>query len=305
MGRRRWWAGLGLVVALGVAAFAACSDDDTGGGSDGVDDGGGERVEEEATLDESVDADTEAGGAAEASPAPESFSPDQLPDAEREIIYTAQLEVVADDVDAAADEAVQLVGDAGGIVFDQAADLAGDARQISITFKVPPDVFDETLEQLSDLGDLEHRDVQTEDITGVVVDVEARLATAQASADRLRALLAQTGSVDELVAVEQALSEREAEVESLTAQLRVLREQVDLATVSLRLVETPPDDDPSVSDDIPGFVDGLRNGGVAFVNVLQVIATAVGFLLPFLAVVAVVGGGLLLVLRRRGGKQGD
>ena len=60
--------------------------------------------------------------------------------------------------------------------------------------------------------------------------------------------------------------------------------RVDLATITLHVTTIPPAAAADVSNDIPGFLRGLDTGAAAFGNTVLVIATALGFALPFLAV---------------------
>lgn len=218
---------------------------------------------------------------------------------DREIIYTADMEIGAKDVESASEKARDVVTAADGFLFAATeSDLDAEHPSVSLTFKVPPDAFDDVLDSLAELGEVTDRTVNADDVTGQVVDLEARLDAARTSADRLRELLAQSGNVADLLSVERELAAREAQVESLAGQLAALRDQVDLATITLQIVE-PSDTTPEVSDDIPGFVEGLKSGATAFVNVVLILATVLGFALPFLGVAALLALPVLLVVRRR------
>lgn len=162
--------------------------------------------------------------------------------------------------------------------------------------RVPSDAFDEVVDELITLGTLLDRTVETDDVTDQVVDLEGRLANARASVERLRALFADAGDVDQIVAVEAALSEREAEVEGLAGQLQVLEDQADRSTITMTFTR---EGEPEVSDDIPGFLQGLENGWVAFLNVVAVAVTVIGFALPFLLIAVPVGLLLRWWLRRQ------
>jgi len=111
-----------------------------------------------------------------------------------------------------------------------------------------------------------------------VVDIEGRLKTAQASADRLRALLGSAGTAADIVAVEGELAKRESEIESLQGRSRVLSSQVDFATVNVRLTE---DADLEVNREVPGFFKALAAGWVVLVSALLAAVALAGFLLPF------------------------
>jgi hypothetical protein len=70
-----------------------------------------------------------------------------------------------------------------------------------------------------------------------------------------------------------------------------LADQVALATVTVTLIE------PSTSTG--GFGDGLRAGWDAFVRSAQTLATGLGAILPFLAVLAVILLPIAVLVRRR------
>jgi hypothetical protein len=192
----------------------------------------------------------------------------------REVIYTGTLVVRVPSVTKAREEAAGVAARAGGFVSTASAD-GDDAR---MTIRVPSSEFDGTMDRLAGLGRELQRGIKAQDVTAEVVDVEGRLKTAQASADRLRTLLSSSGSASDVVAVEAELAKREAEIESQQGRLRVLNDQVSLATVNLRLTKR---DDLEVSKDLPGFLGGLRAGIVAVVNVAQGLLVVIGFLLPF------------------------
>ncbi|MDQ3147042.1 MAG: DUF4349 domain-containing protein, partial [Actinomycetota bacterium] len=227
-------------------------------------------------------------------------SASQLEGGDRSVIRTASLEVRTADVAETSERALAVAEAAGGQLSSQQSQLEGDTTA-TLVFKVPPEAFARVLADLADLGELTSREVGSDDVTTEVVDLEGRLAAVTASVERLRALLAQAADVPQVVAVEGELARREGELESLTGQLRALRAQVDLATVTLSLREPPPvvGEEAEVSDDIPGFMRGLRTGAVVFVNVAQAVVTGVGFVLPFLALALLVGLPLRWALLRR------
>lgn len=274
-----------VIGALVVVLAAGCA---TGGRNDDT--------AETARGAVAGDADTGGGGEGESAAAEPAGALDpgavvrsaaQLAGAERSVIRTAELRVEVEDVPGASERALAVVEAAGGFLSGQRSDLSGDVRAV-LTFKVPPDAFLDVLGDLAGLGELAERRVGSDDVTEQVVDLEGRLAATTASVDRLRALLADAADVPQVVAVEGELARREGELESLTGQLRTLRESVDLAAVTLTL--TPPPGAPGRpdADDDPTFADGFRTGGRALAAVARAGATALGFALPFLAVAAVV-----------------
>lgn len=292
---RRSFAGrVAVLAALVVVILGAVACDGSGGDDMGATFDSSDTPSKVGSGDATDDLSAESGDGG----SPVDLASARRADA-REVIYTAYMEVGAVDVERAARRAHDVVAEAGGYLFSASEQGLDDEHpSVTLTFKVPPDSYETVLDSFGELGRVAERRVDTEDVTGQVVDLDARLDAATTSADRLRELLAETGNVGDLLNVERELAAREAQVESLTGQLAALREQIDLATITLHVVK-PSETTPAVSDDIPGFIEGAKTGTAAFVNVLLVIATAVGFSLPFLALAVVVGGPILLVVRRR------
>ena len=194
----------------------------------------------------------------------------------RKIVYTADVTVRVDAVGRATTDAVRIASEAGGLVFSQSSD--GDNKEARLTLKVPPESFKSVLADLAELGRALESDIKAEDITEEVTDVDGRLKTSQASADRLRTLLGAASSTTDIVAIEGELAKREGEIESLQGRLRVLTNQVEMTTINLRLTETA---DLEVNREVPGFLKALRTGWVALLNVLLGVVAVAGFILPF------------------------
>lgn len=188
-------------------------------------------VEEEAMV-ESSPASPESGAVMAV---PTALTP---ADIGRDIIYRATVTVEADDVAAATREAVAIVQGLGGIVFGQ--QTATEPRpRATLTFKVLPADFPTALDRLAGVGELVNQRVSTDDVTERIVDLESRIITAEASVDRLRKFLQEAADLDNVARLERELLERETTLETLRGQLRTLRGQVDLATITLTIEQSP------------------------------------------------------------------
>lgn len=156
----------------------------------------------------------------------------------RDIIYTAEISVQADDVEAASREAVAIVQGLGGIVFSQNTHTEPRPRT-SITFKVLPADFSTALERLSGVGKLVDQSITSDDVTEIIVDLRSRIITAEASVDRLRNFLQEATDLEDVAELERELLDRETTLERLRGQLRTLENQVDLATITLSITQSP------------------------------------------------------------------
>ena len=152
-----------------------------------------------------------------------------------------------------------------------------------MTLKVPGDRFDSLVDAVAFLGETRSKQIGTEDVTDQVVDLEARLRAGRAAADRLQQLIARSASVAEVVGVEAELAKRTAEIESLEGRLRVLRDRVDLTTVTASFSRPQP----AADEDLPSFLAGLRGGWRALRSTAIVGSAILGALLPWLAVAGI------------------
>ncbi|HEY9555806.1 MAG TPA: DUF4349 domain-containing protein [Acidimicrobiales bacterium] len=215
----------------------------------------------------------------------------------RSIIATADVLMEVDDVTRASLSAIDTASAAGGFLAQQEARLA-DGR-ITLALRVPTDRFHELLDAVTELGEVIEQDIGTEDVTAQVVDLESRIASAQVSVGRLRELLLGSGDVAQLATVEGELARREADLESLLGQQRVLEDRVDLATIRLVLQQPEAAEPVEDDDDLPGFLGGLEGGWDALLIAGSVAITILGYALPFLVVVSLAVGVWLIIGRRR------
>ena len=212
---------------------------------------------------------------------------------DRSIVYTADLTVRVADAGAASLAATKIAEKAGGYLADQKADLGGQ-RESTVTLRVPAERFRPALEDVAALGKALDRRIGSTDVTAEVVDVSCRLKSNQASAERLRALIAKAPSTGDIVTIERELAKRESEIETLQWQLRVLNDRTTLATINVRFIEKAPAKDHS-----PGFVGAVRAGGRTLLAAGRVAVVVIGFLLPFLPLVGLGWLGLRWWRRRR------
>ena len=123
----------------------------------------------------------------------------------------------------------------------------------------------------------------------------------KASLDQLRALLAKTTDLNQIIALETEIARRQADLDSLQAQLNALDKKVAMSTVSVTLVTAAnvvvPEEDSS------GFLGGLRSGWKAFLGASSGALMVLGAVLPFVVLLAIVAVPLLWWRRRRSEQQ--
>ncbi len=170
----------------------------------------------------------------------------------RDIVFTASIDVEVSDVAAAGAEARDAVLALGGIVFGESTTTVGTPRTV-LTFKVQPADFDKALRSIARIGDLVDQRVSADDVTYRIVDLQSRVTTAEASVVRLRKLLDQAGDINALAGLESQLLDRETLLEQLRGQLRTVRDQVALATITLTITQAATVIPPAAIDIIAGL----------------------------------------------------
>jgi Domain of unknown function (DUF4349) len=287
---RAGWGRAVLAVGLAAALVAGCS------GTDDNDAAVNSAAPETTAFDGDVptgEAD-EAGGGASGETA---LAVDtQAIAAARDIVRTGSMQLTVDDAEDAAADITRIAADAGGFVASEEARVRDD--EVDITIRVPADSFEDVRARVGDLGDVEEQTVDAQDVTAQVVDIDSRVASLERSVERLQGLLSQAGDVGQLATVEGELARRETELEALQGQQRVLADQVALGTLDVHLAEEQA---VTLSEDTPGFLDGLHTGWVALVYGGRVALTALGFALPFLVPAALALAVFRWLHRRRSG----
>ncbi|MCM6762479.1 DUF4349 domain-containing protein [Rathayibacter sp. ZW T2_19] len=165
----------------------------------------------------------------------------------------------------------------------------------SITIRVPSDRLAEARDSLDSLGTVTASTLDQQDVTLEAVDLRARSEAASASVDRLTQLIAQAGSLADLLAAESALTERQGELESIEQQLTALENRVALASLTVTVLP----EEAVTSADPAGFLDGLATGWSGLVAAGNAALIGIGFLLPWLVVAALVAAVVLAIRRRR------
>ncbi|WP_105565619.1 DUF4349 domain-containing protein [Microbacterium halophytorum] len=313
--RRRWTrAGYGLaaagIVAVVAVPFAVSS---LGGGADDaaapesapydqaateeVDGDAGGSGADDGAMVEDAQASDEAGAESDSSAAVGEDAGDRM------VIRNAYANLLVDDVRAAGKGLTELAEEHDGYVQElgessqEGVDGADPTEVVSgwATLRIPADDLDGVRAELAELGDVTSMQVSESDVTSQAIDLEARIDTARASVDRLTELMAKAGSVGDLLEAETALSERQAQLESYERELEHLDDQVAMSTLSveLRLRDAAEGADPA------GFFDGLVAGWNGLVAFFDGVIVAVGWLIPWAAVVAVLALFVWAIVRLR------
>lgn len=309
--RRRWLTGVGVAAAFAagvlvtppilglVGSGSVMSTADGTSSNDGAAPASGVAVPDqsaESARTGDVDMSAESGN---------QVSADAV-DSSREIIASANATLQVKDIANAADAIAALAEEHGGYVesteIGQAVSVDGTSEPLPadsgygwVSIRIPSADLPAVIAALEDSGEVLSSSISRQDVTSVAVDLRARVDATRASVQRLTELMAQSGSVSELIEAEVALTDRQAQLESYEQQLASLEDQVAMSSLQVQLTRTSA---PTTADPA-GFGDGLLAGWNGLIVSLNALVIAVGFILPWAAIAAVILLVVWLIRRAR------
>jgi hypothetical protein len=192
----------------------------------------------------------------------------------------------------ATDRLVSTVTDAGGRVDSRSEQSGSSSPTVDLVVRIPADKLDGVLADAKKLGTVESMSIGHTDVTSQRVDLDARIEALQTSVNRLLQLMGRAGNVADLLAAESSLTQRQAELDSLRAQRAALGDQISYATINVNLSTKP-----TVTQG--GFLGALARGWQSLLSAVYSVVVAVGFLLPWIPVLAVLTLVVVLVVRRK------
>ena len=233
--------------------------------------------------------------------APEAPPPPAEP--ARDVVKTASLILVAVDPAAVADKATAIVDKAGGRVDERSDDAGSTSGRASVhlVLRVPANGLDAALASLKGLGTVQTLEVKTDDVTAHRVDLDARITALKTSVDRLLAIMRDSKDSDALIKAEDALSSRQAELQSLQAQRDTLRDQITYSSVDVQITAEQPGG--PAPERYHGFFGQVERGWDALWAFGSHLVLAFGFLLPWLLPLAVFGGVLYAFVKWTGSRH--
>jgi hypothetical protein len=210
----------------------------------------------------------------------------------RKLIRTGDISVTVDDYEpfrAAMDVRLK---ELGGFVSDANLDhYSGNVSWATLTVRVSAQHFDELVSWTESQVEVSSLNVSTQDVTEEWVDIRSRIDNWKATEKRLLEILDdRTADLGDVLAVERELSRVREEIERAEGRLRVLADQVELATltihVSVRNPYQPAVDPPGfgqiIADTFFGSLNAMATLGKALV--LIAVGGAPWFLLMGLGV---------------------
>ena len=183
-------------------------------------------------------------------------------------------------------------------------------RSADVTARIPADQLDAFCDQVSELGNVTYKNLYTRDVTLTYVDLESHVKALRTEQQTLMDLLAKAEKVEDIILIQNRLSDVLYEIESYESTLRTFDDQIAYSSVHLSIQEvqreTAVEKETAgqeiarrFKENLEDVKEGFARFGINFVSDLPVIIVWVVFLgIIVCVVVLIVKGGARRKARR-------
>ncbi|PKB77852.1 MAG: hypothetical protein BZY88_20590 [SAR202 cluster bacterium Io17-Chloro-G9] len=185
---------------------------------------------------------------------------------QRQVISSATVSIKVKVVDEAVGQIRTIAEGMGGFVEHLSSSGAAGRQQASMTIRVPQDRFNTALERIEVLGEVQSKNLGSEDVTEQFIDLEARLKSSIREEESLLSLLERSETVSDVLNIERELARVRSEIERFQGQLNFLESRVALATISVSLFppQKPVSEPPTGSlamkvEDVAGSMNDAKS----------------------------------------------
>jgi hypothetical protein len=151
-----------------------------------------------------------------------------------QIIKTGTMSLQVDGIDPALAGASQKISAMGGYVSGSQRQGDGDSATATVTYRIPAARWDDALVALRGIATrVLAEQTQTEDVTGQIVDLGARITNLEATETALQAIILKATKIPDVLAVQAQLTQVRGEIEQATADRKHLTEQAAFSTMTV------------------------------------------------------------------------
>lgn len=227
---------------------------------------------------------------------------EEVQETDRKLIRNVNLSLQTKEFDTVLENMSQKVKDLGGYIQDSSvwgsSSDYSSSRSASYTLRIPSDKLDEFIDVVETLGNVTYKNESVDDVTLRYVDVESHKKALETEQERLLALLEKAENVEDIITIENRLSDVRYELENYESQIRLLDNQINYSTVYVDISEVSRVTDTGKQ----GFFEEVasRFSDSVYVVLMGLRGFAIGILgsLPILVVWGVILAVVVILLRK-------
>ena len=224
---------------------------------------------------------------------------------DRKLIVTVNVEAETEDLDAMLVHINSKITALNGYmesqeIYNGSAYSSYRHRNASMTIRIPAENLNQFVDMVAENCNIISNYRTSEDVTLTYVSVESRITALEVEQERLLALLEQADNMEDLLTIEERLTDVRYELEQMESQMRVMENQINYSTIHLYVNEvieyTEQEEEPEtffqrVGRGFTKSVKGVWNGIVEFVIFL---ISALPYLVLFGGIAVVI----ILIIRK-------
>ncbi|MBQ5954188.1 MAG: DUF4349 domain-containing protein [Lachnospiraceae bacterium] len=223
----------------------------------------------------------------------------------RKLIRTMGFAIETQDFDQSAAKITAMTAALGGYIENSS--ISGNsyqrssARTATYVLRIPVSSLGDFNEKIDEIGNVTSRTEKVSDITLTYTDTESRLKSLETQRDTLMDLISRAESLEDLLKIQDHLTNVEYQLENYAAQLRLYDNQVEYSSVSIKLQEVRVYTEPVTTPITFGeristaFQDGLKSVGSFFKSLVIFLAGS----LPSLVILGAVIAAVLIIVRKK------
>ncbi len=163
-------------------------------------------------------------------------------------------------------------------------------RYGSFTIRVPKKDILSFKSELTGIGNMTSESTSKQDVTSQYTDTESRLKVITVKEERILALLEKAEKIEDIIALENQLSQTIQEKENLKSSLIQLDDKVDYSTFYINIIETAKLSDSETVETSFGtkVKNAINNSFYAFKETMQDLTISLIYGFPFLIILAII-----------------
>ena len=222
----------------------------------------------------------------------------------QKLIRTIYLEAETEDMDALLSSVDARIAALGGYVESRKVNNgrkgSGTSRTATLTIRIPAEFLDQFVDQVRESSNIISHTESAEDVTLAYSDTQSRITALETEEARLLELLAMAETLEDVLTLEEKLTDVRTQLETARARLRVYDNLVDYGTIHLSIEEvevyTEEVEEEPEKTVWQRMGDGFNTSAKLLGTILTELLIFLVALLPLLLPLAVIAGVVLLIL---------
>ena len=161
-----------------------------------------------------------------------------------------------------------------------------------LKIRIPENKLESFLTDVSDKSNILNQDRTVTDVTLSYADLESHKKALEAEQDQLLALMERADTIDEILQIQNQLTNVRYQLESMESQLRTYDNQVNYSTVDMSInevIEYTPDAPPSFGERArDGFLENLDSVATFFTELALAIITHIPVLILLVVLIVII-----------------